>query len=95
VAASGAALARDLGTTTRTNGTTQVTYAGHPLYLFTRETGPDQVKGLGAQGIAFLLTPAGGIIEPPPPRMAPPPMSPPGMVPPPMTRPTMVPPPMR
>jgi predicted lipoprotein with Yx(FWY)xxD motif len=85
VTASGAAVARDLGTTTRTDGTTQVTYAGHPLYYFARETGPDQVRGLGAQGIFFLLAPTGSIIKPPP-------MAPPRMAPPRMAMPTMAPP---
>lgn len=92
VAASGAAVAADLGTTTRTDGTTQVTYAGHPLYHFARETGPDQVLGLGAQGIWFLVAPAGTMIKPvpmAPPRMAPPPMTRPRMMPPPMTKPGM------
>jgi predicted lipoprotein with Yx(FWY)xxD motif len=93
VAASGAAVAGNLGTTTRTDGTTQVTYAGHPLYYFAQETSPDQVKGLGAQGIWFLVAPTGTVIKPPvmaPPRMMPPPrMTPPHMMPPPMTRPTM------
>jgi predicted lipoprotein with Yx(FWY)xxD motif len=85
VAASGAAVAGDLGTTTRTDGTTQVTYAGHPLYYFATETSPVQVKGLGAQGVWFLVAPTGTVIKPPP-------MAPPRMMPPPMTRPRMAPP---
>jgi predicted lipoprotein with Yx(FWY)xxD motif len=92
VAASGAAVAGNLGTTTRTDGTTQVTYAGHPLYYFAQETSPNQVKGLGAQGVWFLVAPTGTVIKPPvmaPPRMPPPRMTPPRMMPPPMTRPTM------
>jgi len=92
VAVAGAAVAGDLGTTTRTDGTTQVTYGGHPLYYFAKETSPDQVMGLGAQGVWFLLTPTATVIKPPPmapPRMMPPPMTKPRMMPPPMTRPTM------
>lgn len=91
LAASGGAMSADLGTTTRTDGTTQVTYAGHPLYHFARETGPDQVRGLGAQGTFFLVSPNGSVIKPPPPVMAAPPMmtrprmTPPRMAPPPMT----------
>ena len=96
VTASGAAVASSVGTTPRTDGTTQVTYAGHPLYYFATETSPDQVKGLGAQDVWFLVAPAGTVIKPPPapPRMMPPPMPPPRMMPPPMTRPRMMPPPM-
>jgi predicted lipoprotein with Yx(FWY)xxD motif len=92
VAVSGAAVAGDVGTATRTDGTTQITYAGHPLYYFATETSPGQVKGLGAQGVWFLVAPTGTMIKPPPmapPRMAPPPMTKPRMAPPPMTRPTM------
>jgi predicted lipoprotein with Yx(FWY)xxD motif len=92
VAASGAAVAADVGTTTRTDGTTQATYAGHPLYYFATETSPNQVKGLGAQGVWFLVAPEGTVVKPPPmapPRMPAPPMTRPRMVPPPMTRPTM------
>ena len=92
VAVSGAAVTGDVGTTTRTDGTTQVTYAGHPLYYFAQETSPDQVKGLGAQGVWFLVAPTGTVIKPPP--MAPPPMTKPRMAPPPMTKPRMAPPPM-
>jgi predicted lipoprotein with Yx(FWY)xxD motif len=91
-AAAGPVVAADLGTTPRTDGTTQVTYAGHPLYYFATETGPDQVRGLGAQGAWFLLAPTGTMIQPPPmapPQMAPPPMTRPHMAPPPMTRPRM------
>lgn len=97
VTATGAVVAADLGTTTRTDGTTQITYAGHPLYYFARETGPDQVLGFGAQGVWFLIAPAGTMMKPPvmaPPRMMPPPMTRPHMMPPPMTRPGMMPPPM-
>jgi predicted lipoprotein with Yx(FWY)xxD motif len=94
VTASGAAVAANLGTTSRTDGTTQVTYSGHPLYYFATENGPNQVRGLGAQGIWFLVAPTGAVINPTPPPVAPPPMAPPPMTRPKMTPPHMMPPPM-
>jgi predicted lipoprotein with Yx(FWY)xxD motif len=36
-----------LGTTRRTNGKLQVTYAGHPLYFFVKDTKPGQLAGQG------------------------------------------------
>ena len=59
----GAGLAASkLGTSTRSGGKQQVTYNGHPLYLFVSDHKPGQTTGQGvtAFGAAwFALTPAG------------------------------------
>jgi predicted lipoprotein with Yx(FWY)xxD motif len=39
-----------LGTSKRTDGRTQVTYAGHPLYSFVQDAKPGDVKGEGLTG---------------------------------------------
>ena len=55
-----------LGTTARSGGTTQVTYAGHPLYLFIGDTGPGQTKGQGVNafgGLWYIVSPAGSAIQ--------------------------------
>ena len=36
-----------LGTITRSDGTTQATYQGHPLYTYVSDTAPGQAKGNG------------------------------------------------
>lgn len=48
--AAGGARSSLLGTTKRTGGKLQVTYAGHPLYYFTAGTKPGQVNGQGISG---------------------------------------------
>lgn len=48
-----------LGTTTRTDGSVQVTYAGHPLYYFARDSAAGQTNGEGFGGIWYAVTPAG------------------------------------
>jgi len=54
--------AAKLGTTKRSDGTIQVTYAGHPLYTYVTDTKPGEVKGndfssFGAQW--YALAPSG------------------------------------
>ena len=48
-----------LGTTVRKDGKHQVTYAGHPLYLFANDAKPGQVNGQGVQGVWWVVNAAG------------------------------------
>jgi predicted lipoprotein with Yx(FWY)xxD motif len=57
------AVPRDLGVTTRTNGTKQVTYGGHPLYYFKGDTAPGQTKGQGVDGVWFLIGPVANVMK--------------------------------
>lgn len=54
-----------LGTVRRSDGTRQVTYAGHPLYLFSGDTRRGQTNGQGLTDFGatwYALTPAGETI---------------------------------
>jgi predicted lipoprotein with Yx(FWY)xxD motif len=58
--------AAKLGTTKRDDGTTQVTYAGHPLYTYAADTKPGDTKGhdidsFGAEW--YALQPSGAEAE--------------------------------
>jgi predicted lipoprotein with Yx(FWY)xxD motif len=44
----------ELGTTTRTDGTTQVTYGGHPVYYFSHDMSVGQANGQGVNGFGGL-----------------------------------------
>jgi predicted lipoprotein with Yx(FWY)xxD motif len=48
-----------LGTTTRTDGTSQVTYNGWPLYYFQTDKEPGDTTGENVQNVWFVITPAG------------------------------------
>jgi predicted lipoprotein with Yx(FWY)xxD motif len=48
-----------LGTTTRTDGTTQVTYISWPLYYFQTDKVAGDTSGENVQGVWFVITPAG------------------------------------
>ena len=55
-----------LGTITRDDGTTQVTYNGWPLYLFSEDEAPGDTNGQGIEefgGLWFLVSPAGEAIQ--------------------------------
>ncbi len=57
-----------LGTTSRTDGKTQVTYGGHPLYYYINDTQPGQVSGEGLNQFGAgwdVLSPQGNKIEKP------------------------------
>lgn len=53
----------DLGTTTRTDGSKQVTYGGHPLYYFAGDSAAGQTKGQGLGGVWFLVGPVANIMN--------------------------------
>jgi predicted lipoprotein with Yx(FWY)xxD motif len=60
--ASGSAKASDLGTITRSDGTKQVTYDGHPLYYFSGDSGPGTATGQGSDSFGakwWLVAPSG------------------------------------
>ncbi len=47
--------AEDFATTTRTDGTTQATFYGMPLYLFAGDAAPGDVNGQGVGGKWYVL----------------------------------------
>ncbi len=55
-----------IGTTKRTDGTTQVTYNGHPLYYFAKDTKPGDTKGQGVNGAGnywYVVSPTGDAVK--------------------------------
>jgi predicted lipoprotein with Yx(FWY)xxD motif len=64
--AAGGADASDLGTITRSDGSKQATYDGHPLYYFAGDTAPGQINGEGSDGFGakwYLVSPSGQPIK--------------------------------
>ncbi|HEX5307978.1 MAG TPA: hypothetical protein VFW38_02745 [Solirubrobacteraceae bacterium] len=60
------AASSDLGTITRADGTTQVTYKGHPLYFFVKDKDSGDAYGEGVHGFGadwYVLTPSGSKID--------------------------------
>jgi|SRR5271166_6802644 len=59
----GAGITGTLGTITRSDGTVQATYNGHPLYTYTADTAPGQASGNGINasgGVWHEVTVSGG-----------------------------------
>ena len=55
-----------LGTTARTDGTTEVTYAGHPLYYFIQDKAAGDAKGQainGFGGLWWVMSPSGAAMQ--------------------------------
>ena len=63
--ATGGAKASDLGTITRSDGTKQATYDGHPLYYFVGDSAAGQANGQGSDNFGakwWLVAPSGAKI---------------------------------
>lgn len=60
------AASADLGTITRSDGTTQVTYKGHPLYFFAKDKDSGDAYGQGVHGFGsdwYVLKPSGSKVD--------------------------------
>ena len=71
-ATAGQGVTGKLGTITRSGGSKQATYDGHPLYTYTADTAPGQAKGNGVNidgGVWHEVTASGAAARP---RQAPP-----------------------
>ncbi|MDX1600711.1 MAG: hypothetical protein R3191_04270 [Anaerolineales bacterium] len=51
-----------LATLTRADGSTQVTYNGHPLYTYSEDSAPGDVNGQGVNGAWYVVSPDGTLI---------------------------------
>jgi len=64
--ATGKASSADVGTITRSDGTTQVTYKGHPLYFFAKDKDAGDSYGQGVKGFGadwYVLAPSGSKVD--------------------------------
>jgi predicted lipoprotein with Yx(FWY)xxD motif len=62
----GGAAAADIGTITRSDGTKQVTYKGHPLYLFEKDKDDGDAYGQGVKAFGaswYVLKPNGSKLD--------------------------------
>ena len=60
------AMSADLGTITRPDGTKQVTYKGHPLYLFVKDKDNGDAYGEGVKAFGaewYVLSPSGNKVD--------------------------------
>jgi predicted lipoprotein with Yx(FWY)xxD motif len=55
--------ASKLGTTTRTDGSVQVTYNGHPLYYFAQDKAAGDVKGQGIKNVWYVVSATGDSVK--------------------------------
>jgi predicted lipoprotein with Yx(FWY)xxD motif len=60
--AGGGLAAGDLGTTTRTDGGTQVTFKGWPLYLFSGDAAAGDTKGQGLKNVWYVVDATGAMV---------------------------------
>ncbi len=64
--AAGGARTADLGTITRAGGQTQVTYKGHPLYMFIKDKDGGDAYGQGSKAFGagwYVLKPSGNKVD--------------------------------
>lgn len=57
------AMSAALGTTKRKDGSTQVTYEGHPLYTFVGDKAPGEANGQEDEGVWFVLDESGSEVK--------------------------------
>ena len=53
----------EVGTITATDGSTQITIDGRPVYTFAQDTAPGDVKGQGVNDVWFVIAPDGSEID--------------------------------
>ncbi len=53
-----------VGSITRSDGTTQATYKGMPLYTYASDMKPGDLNGQGKGGVWYVISPTGDIINP-------------------------------